>query len=77
MTDNGGQLVPLLVDIEGLAKLLGVSRSHAYALHSSGRLGPLPVKLGKCSRWWREEVESWIASGCPPRQKWQAMKDAG
>jgi predicted DNA-binding transcriptional regulator AlpA len=37
----------LLLSAQDAAKLLGIGRSHFYGLHSSGRLGPLPVKLGR------------------------------
>ena len=77
MTDNGNHLVPLLLDAEDAATLLGVSRRHFYGLHSSGRLGPLPVRLGRCSRWRRDELEAWAASDCPSRQQWQALKEMG
>jgi predicted DNA-binding transcriptional regulator AlpA len=76
MGDNGNQLDTLLLDADGVARLLHISRSHLYGLHSSGRLGPMPIRLGKSSRWRRDEMERWITSDCPPRQKWQAMKEA-
>ena len=75
MSDSTTQIVPLLLDAEEAATLIGVSRAHLYALYSSGRLGPTPVRLGKRSLWRRDELESWVASDCPSRQQWQAMKD--
>jgi len=74
MTDNRNSLISLLLSAEDAATLLGVSRSHFYGLHSSGRLGPLPVRLGKRSLWRRDELESWVASDCPARQCWEEMK---
>ncbi len=68
--------LPLLLSAAAAAALIGVSRAHLYALHSSGRLGPLPIQLGKSSRWRRDELESWVASDCPSRQQWQARRDA-
>ncbi len=65
----------LLLAADEAAALLGIGRSHFYGLHSSGRLGPLPVRLGKRSLWRRDELESWVAGHCPPRQQWQAMKE--
>lgn len=66
----------LLLTAEQAASLLGVARSHFYGLHSSGRLGPMPIRLGKSTRWRRDELEQWVLHDCPSRQQWQAMKDA-
>jgi excisionase family DNA binding protein len=70
-------LDPLLLSVEEAARKLGLKRSHFYALHSSGRLGPLPIKLGKRSLWRRDELEDWVAHDCPVRQVWQARKESG
>jgi predicted DNA-binding transcriptional regulator AlpA len=62
--------IALLVDADSGAALLGISRRHFWALHSSGRLGPLPVKLGKRTMWVRAELQEWTASRCPSREQW-------
>jgi len=77
MTDHDTQLAPLLLPAEQAAAMIGVGRSHFYAMHSSGRLGPMPVRLGKRSLWRRDEIQNWVAADCPARQRWQAMKEAG
>lgn len=76
MSEHVTHVKALLLDAKDAARLLGVSRSHFYGLDSSGRLGPMPVKLGKSARWRRDELERWVASDCPPRERWQAMKEA-
>ena len=76
MTDVPTNSTALLLDAKDSANLLGVSRSHFYGLDSFGRLGPQAIKLGKSSRWRRDELERWVANDCPPRQRWQAMKEA-
>ena len=63
----------LLLSVDNAAKLLGIGRSHFYGLHSSGRLGPLPVKLGKRVLWNRKDLESWVMAGCPARREWQQI----
>lgn len=75
MTCDHNSLSPLLLSAEEAATFLGISRRHFYGLHSSGRLGPLPVKLGSSVRWRRDEIETWVAHGCPARQQWQQMKE--
>ncbi len=63
----------LLLSTVDAAKLIGVGRTHFYAMHSSGRLGPLPVRLGKRTLWNRAELETWVADGCPSRERWQMV----
>jgi predicted DNA-binding transcriptional regulator AlpA len=60
----------LLLSAEDAARVLGIGRRHFYSLHSSGRLGPQPVKLGKRSLWIRQELERWAAARCPTREQW-------
>ncbi|MBL7107659.1 MAG: helix-turn-helix domain-containing protein [Phycisphaerae bacterium] len=62
---------PLLLTAESSAKLLGIGRTLFYSMHSSGRLGPLPVKLGRRVLWNRKELEDWVQVGCPARNRWQ------
>jgi predicted DNA-binding transcriptional regulator AlpA len=67
---------PLLVPAADAGALSGVSRSSWWALHSSGRC-PMPVRLGRKVLWRVDELRAWVAAGCPPRTKWQAMWKAG
>jgi predicted DNA-binding transcriptional regulator AlpA len=59
------------------ATLLGISESHFYCLHKTGRLGPLPVRMGRAVRWSRQEVIDWFNAGSPPRRRWQGMRQSG
>lgn len=64
----------LLIDAKEVAQLLGIGRSLFYEMHSSGRLGPLPIRLGRAVRWQRSEIQAWVNAGCPGRVKWLAMR---
>jgi hypothetical protein len=66
---------PLLVGAKQAARLLGVSARHLAGLHSSGRLGPLPVSLGRRQLWRVAELAVWVQAGCPPRQEWIAIRE--
>jgi predicted DNA-binding transcriptional regulator AlpA len=55
---------PQLLDVVGVASLLGVSARHIYRLADGGRM-PRPLKLGGANRWDRAVLLSWIADGCP------------
>jgi len=61
----------LLLSAEDSAELLGIGRTLFFSMHSSGRLGPLPVKLGRRVLWNRREIEAWVEAGCPARQQWR------
>ncbi len=65
---------PLGLTAADAATLLGVSESHFYSLHKTGRLGPLPVRMGRAVRWPRQELVEWFHAGSPPRSRWQAMR---
>lgn len=60
----------LLVDAAGAAKRLSISRAHFLAQHSSGKIGPLPVKLGRRTLWGVEALRAWVNAGCPDRETW-------
>ena len=59
----------LLVDAAQAAALLGVSRNMVWKLNATGRL-PIPVRLGRCVRWRRNELVDWINADCPARDRW-------
>jgi excisionase family DNA binding protein len=63
----------LLVDAAEASRLLGISRGHFYRLLSAGRI-PAPVRLGRCVRWHRDTLIAFCAAGCPPPERWAAMK---
>ena len=67
----------LLLSADEAAALCGVGRSHWYSMHSSGQLGPLPVRLGRRTLWRREELAAWVKAGCPGRTRWVDMYEAG
>lgn len=66
----------LLLSADSLATALEISKASVWGWLSSGRL-PAPIKLGKSTRWRREEIEAWVAAGCPGRDRWEAMRNAG
>ena len=64
----------LLVSADTAATLLGISKRLFYSMHSSGKLGPLPIKFGSRSLWRRKELEAWVDGGCKERQQWEGEK---
>ena len=63
-------LTPLLIDSAEAARLLGVGKSLLYQMASSGQLGPVPVEFNSKKLYSVEELQGWVRSKCPPREKW-------
>jgi excisionase family DNA binding protein len=59
---------PELLDVDAFAELLGVSTRHVRRLVDAGKCPP-PVRLGKCCRWSRRAIETWVSDGCPNCRK--------
>ena len=68
MAGNG----TIAVDAVGLAELLGLSVRTIRRLDACGKV-PQPVKIGGAVRWRREEIDAWLAAGCPDRDKWEIL----
>lgn len=64
----------LLLSAGEAAQTLGISRSLFYGLHSSGQIGPMPVKLGGRVLYRRAELEKWVRAGCPARERWEQVR---
>lgn len=63
----------LAVEALQAARLCGVSRATWYSLRKAGRI-PRPVRLGRRVLWRIDELREWMAAGCPPCSRWDAMK---
>jgi predicted DNA-binding transcriptional regulator AlpA len=44
---------------------------------SAGRFGPDIIRLGRSVRVRASEFRAWVEAGCPSREDWLAMRDAG
>ena len=64
----------LLISISEAAQRLGLSVSSFYQGLSSGRIGPMGVKLGKRRLFDPEELAAWVKASCPPRRQWMTRK---
>jgi len=63
----------LALSVRDVADLLGVSERHIWKLERTARL-PKALKVGRCVRWRRADIESWVSAGCPSRDAWAAPK---
>lgn len=58
---------PLLVKIDGFATLIGVSRSHLFAMISAQRVPLKSVRFGRCRLFKVSDIEEWVQAGCPAK----------
>jgi predicted DNA-binding transcriptional regulator AlpA len=67
---------PLMVPARVAAATCSVSLATWHRWNAGARC-PAPVRIGATVRWRVDELEDWIASGCPARKEWEAMRRAG
>lgn len=65
----------LLLGAKASANCCAVSLRKWRSMDAAG-LMPRPVKLGSSVRWSLDELERWIANGCPDRATWEKIKSA-
>ncbi len=70
MDRTSDNLTALLLGAEQAANLLGIGERFFWSMHSSGELGPLPIRLGKRTLWSRFELTEWVRARCPRREQW-------
>ena len=64
------------VKAKDAARLIGISVSTFHNLRATGRLGPVPSRLGRSVLYGCSDLLAWADSGFPPREKWAAMRKA-
>ncbi len=62
-----------LLTIPQVARLLGWGESVVRQRNDKGLL-PMPLRFGGTIQWNRQELKEWMEQGCPPRQKWELLK---
>ncbi len=70
MSDTRSNSMALLLDAKGAAATLGISERFFWSMHSSGELGPLPIRLRKRTLWSRFELTERVRARCPRREQW-------
>ena len=72
-TSHATETERLAVPAADVAKMLGISERHLWALNSSGRL-PRPLRFGRAVRWSVAELRAWMAAGAPERSRWEIIR---
>ncbi len=71
-----GPSLPLVVDARRLAQLLCVGIRTVRCWDSSGKL-PAPLRIGGRVVWRVDEIQAWLESGAPDREKWSVRRASG
>lgn len=58
-------MVPDILTLPELADMARISVRHARRLVRDGGL-PAPIRLGRCQRWSRQQIEAWLSSATRP-----------
>ena len=59
---------PLLWDVRGVARALGLGVRTVWRLSSAGELPP-PISIGRSKRWERRRIEAWLAAKVAERKR--------
>ena len=62
-----------LLSVKDVANSLRVSQRQVWSLNSSGRL-PAPLRISRSVRWRTDDLDLWIALGCPDRAEYEARR---
>ncbi len=60
----------VLLDVTQVAAMSGLHKATVFKLVAAGKF-PKPLKLGRATRWMKDELIAWFAAKCPPLAKWK------
>jgi len=75
-TQESNQTTEKLLTAQAVGKMLSLSKRQIFRLNSCGKM-PAPIRIGGSVRWANSTIQSWIDMGCPDRQTFEAMQQAG
>lgn len=64
-------MTPLLLRAADAAWLCHVSLRTWRLWDATGKV-PQPIRIGRTVFWRKEDLQAWIAAGCPERANWQS-----
>lgn len=62
----------LLIDMNQVAKLLKVSPRTVNKMEHCGEM-PKAIRIARVVRWGYDEINQWIAAGCPRAEQWKTL----
>lgn len=63
----------LLVTARTAASLCGKSLRTWRTWDAAGWV-PRPIRIGRSTLWRADELQAWVAAGCPRREQWDALR---
>ncbi|NLE38407.1 MAG: helix-turn-helix domain-containing protein [Pirellulaceae bacterium] len=66
-------VLPAVFTVLSLAAYLDTSTKTIRRMDQAGRL-PSPIRIGRGLRWRRDEIDAWLAAGCPARDEWRGQR---
>ena len=72
-TKKTGGLPPLMLRAPEAAALCAVSVRTWRGWDAAGKI-PQPIRIGRSTMWRTEELQAWIAAGCPRRKEWEDLQ---
>jgi predicted DNA-binding transcriptional regulator AlpA len=64
----------ILLSGPGVCQKMSISVSKFHGMIRAGQMPLQPIRLGRSVRYRADELERWVASGCPSSSKWAAMR---
>jgi len=71
---HGLKTPPLLLSAPQAAAFVGVSRSRWFELQAQGAIPPAVRPGGGRRMWRRQDIERWVALGCPSGERFAALR---
>ena len=65
---------PLLVRAQDAAALCSTSARTWRAWDVAGKI-PAPIRIGRRVFWRPDELQAWVAAGCPDRVTWEGLRE--
>ncbi len=70
---SSGVPIPLLVSARTASTMCDKSLRTWRTWDAAGWI-PRPVRIGRSTLWRLDELQEWVAAGCPRREEWEARK---
>jgi predicted DNA-binding transcriptional regulator AlpA len=74
-TRSSNSIPQLLVTAKQASALCGKSIRTWRAWDATGKI-PQPIRIGRSIFWRPQELQAWVAAGCPERAVWEAMQQS-
>ena len=71
---DGKSILPLILRAARAAEVCSTSARTWRTWGTMGKI-PRPIYIGRIPFWRYDELQAWVAAGCPERTTWDAMRE--